>query len=278
VIRFFSNSKRSTALMALVQVKRYRGLLYSLVYRDIVTRFRQSTFSFLWLVLHPLCLLLVYSFVFQVVIRVRWDNSGFTNNNVPVGLVLFAGIAAYMLLAETLARCPTIISSNTSYVKKVVFPLAVLPIVVVASSLVFAAISFLLVTVIAAWIVKALSISVLAFIFPVLALSCMSLGLGWFTAALGVYFRDISQLMPFISTVLLFTAPICYPAGIVPEQLQYLMKINPLTVPVEAIRALLFGGDLNLYALIIYSIISIVVMLAGYVFFQRLRTGFADVM
>jgi len=277
VRRFFSK-KKSGIFALLIQVKRYRGLIYSLVYRDIVTRFRQSTFSFFWLVLHPLCLLLVYSFVFQVIIRVRWDDSGFTNNDTPVGLVLFSGIAAYILLAETLTRCPTIISSNTSYVKKVVFPLAVLPMVVVASSLVFAGISFLLITVVNAGISGGLSISALAFIFPVLALSCMSLGLGWFTAALGVYFRDISQLMPFISTVLLFTAPICYPADIVPEWLQSLIKINPLTIPVEAIRALLFGGYLNLYSIIIYFIVSIVVMFAGYSFFQRLRVGFADVM
>jgi len=260
------------------QARKYRWLLYSLTYRDIVMRFRQSTFSFFWLVLQPLCMLAVYSFVFQAVLRVRWHEVGSTDNNTPTGLILFAGITAYMLLADTLTRTPTVISSNTSYVKKILFPLALLPTVVVASALIFSTISFILIVVISFIVTEHISTMTFFIAIPVLSLACMSLGLGWFVAALGVYFRDISQLMPFVSTVLLFTAPICYPSDMIPEQFSFLMKINPLTIPVETIRALLFGGDIDSLDLVIYFVASIFVMFFGYKFFQRLRTGFSDVL
>ena len=105
---------RGNPLVLLMQAKRYRSLIYSLVNRDITMRFRQSAFSFLWLVLQPLCLLLVYSFVFQVVMRVRWQDAAFSNGNVPVGLILFTGLSVSALRAEALIRCPAIISSSTS--------------------------------------------------------------------------------------------------------------------------------------------------------------------
>lgn len=223
-------------------------------------------------------MLLVYSFVFQVVMRVRWHDASFANSSVPVGLILFTGLSTYTLLAETLNRCPAIISSSTSYVKKVVFPLALLPMVVVVSAFVLAAIAFLLVALITIFVAGSLPVWAPATIIPIFALACMSLGLGWFTAALGVYFRDINQFMPFISTILLFTAPICYPKDIVPEQFRFLMAVNPLTIPVETIRALFFGGSIDLTALTAYCAASVIVMFGGYAFFQRLRAGFADVL
>ncbi|RRD25666.1 ABC transporter permease [Brucellaceae bacterium VT-16-1752] len=269
---------KNNPLVLLRQTKRYRSLIYSLVYRDIVMRFRQSAFSFLWLILQPLCLLLVYSFVFQVVMRVRWQDATFSNASVPVGLILFTGLSVYTLLAEALIRCPAIISSSTSYVKKVVFPLALLPMVVVFSALVLAVIALGLIVLITIAFIAPVSAWTPLIVIPLLALACMALGIGWYIAALGVYFRDINQITPFLSTILLFTAPICYPKEMVPQQFGLMLQINPLTIPVETIRAMIFGGDINFESLGIYCVISIVVMMTGYFFFQKLRVGFADVL
>lgn len=269
---------KNNPLVLLRQTKRYRSLIYSLVYRDIVMRFRQSAFSFLWLILQPLCLLLVYSFVFQVVMRVRWQDATFSNASVPVGLILFTGLSVYTLLAEALIRCPAIISSSTSYVKKVVFPPALLPMVVVFSALVLAVIALGLIVLITIAFIAPVSAWTPLIVIPLLALACMALGIGWYIAALGVYFRDINQITPFLSTILLFTAPICYPKEMVPQQFGLMLQINPLTIPVETIRAMIFGGDINFESLGIYCVISIVVMMTGYFFFQKLRVGFADVL
>ncbi len=269
---------RGNPLVLLMQAKRYRSLIYSLVNRDITMRFRQSAFSFLWLVLQPLCLLLVYSFVFQVVMRVRWQDAAFSNGNVPVGLILFTGLSVYTLLAEALIRCPAIISSSTSYVKKVVFPLALLPMVVVFSALVLAAIALALVILISIGFIGYVSMWTPLIIIPLLALACMALGIGWYMAALGVYFRDINQITPFLSTILLFTAPICYPKNMVPEQFGRMLRFNPLTVPVETIRAMIFGGDFSFEVLGIYCLVALAIMATGYFFFQKLRVGFADVL
>ncbi|MGI2035365.1 ABC transporter permease [Rhizobium panacihumi] len=262
----------------LAQAGRYRGLIYSLVHRDITMRFRQSAFSFLWLILQPICMLLVYSFVFQVVMRVRWHDASFSDNAVPVGLILFTGLSIYAVLAETLIRCPAVITGNTSYVKKVVFPLALLPVVVVLSALVLAAIAFALIAMLTLFWQSYLPAITVGIVVPMTALFCMCLGIGWFIAALGVYFRDVNQIMPFLSTIILFTAPICYPKEIVPEQFRFLMAINPLTIPVETIRSMLFGGSIDFFSLITYCFISLFIMFAGYAFFQRLRIGFADVL
>ncbi len=271
-------ARAASPLVLLRQAKRYRSLIYSLVHRDITMRFRQSAFSFLWLILQPLCLLLVYSFVFQIVMRVRWQDAAFSGTNVPIGLLLFTGLSVYTLFAEALIRCPAIISSNTSYVKKVVFPLALLPMVVVFSALLLAFIALALVVVTSIGLVGHVSMWTPFIALPLVALACMALGVGWYTAALGVYFRDINQLMPFISTILLFTAPICFPKEMVPQKFGPLLQLNPLTVPVEAVRAMIFGGDIGWEGIAIYCVISLIVMITGYFFFQKLRAGFADVL
>lgn len=270
--------KVSGLFVLLFQLRRYRLLLSSLIRRDIAMRFRQSIFSSFWLVLQPLFMLLVYSFVFEVVMRVRWHEASFENKKIPIGLILFSGLSAYTLFAETLMRCPAIISSSTSYVKKIVFPLALLPMVVVFSAVIMGVISFSVVAIATLFIVGSLPLFLPAIIIPIIALTFMSLGIGWFLAALGVYFRDINQLMPFISTIILFTAPICYPTDIVPKQFRFLMEINPLTVPVGAIHTMFFGGVIDFYSLGAYCITSVVVMFCGYAFFKKLRQGFADVL
>jgi lipopolysaccharide transport system permease protein len=260
------------------QLRRYRGLIFSLVHRDITMRFRQSAFSFLWLFFQPLLLLLVYSFVFQVVLKVRWGEASFAAGPVPVGLLLFVGLTIHTLLAEALIRCPAIITSNTSYVKKVVFPLALLPVVVIFSALVVATVALVLIIGVTLGLLGSISPWTPFLFVPILSLACMSLGIGWLVAALGVYFRDINQMMPFVTTILLFTAPICYPKEMVPGRFAAVMQWNPLTIPVDTARAMIFGGGFSIEALAVYGVVSVFIMFVGYAFFQRLRAGFADVL
>ncbi len=265
---------RESALAA----RRYKGLISAMVKRDIRSRFRQSTFDLLWLVLQPLALLLVYSFVFQAVLNVRWNQPAETVGHVPSGLLLFVGISIHAFFSEILIRAPSVITSNVSYVKKVVFPLATLPIIVLCSALIFLVCS-LGVAIVAGFSLGIGISSTAPLIFlPIASLALLTLGVGWLVASVGVYFRDINQIMPYVTTILLFTAPICFPRSLVPSKFSSLLTLNPLTIPVELTRAMLFGGEIDLARLVPYTIVALFVFVFGYFCFQKLRDGFADVL
>ena len=256
---------------------RYGFLLTQLVMRDIAGRYRGSTLGKLWVLLSPLIMLAVYTFVFSVVFKVRW-NTGDTSSNTDFALNLFVGVLLHALLGETLARSPGIMRGNASYVKKMIFPLWLLPLSVVISALVFCLFGFgvfLLFFVVFNGLppVAALLLPLL-----LLPLALFALGVGWFLAALGVYLRDIEQVTPFFVTVLMFMAPIFYPASAIPEGYRWLLQLNPLTYPVEAIRDLFFLGRVfEPVGYLLYSGCGMLVAAAGFVFFARLRKGFADV-
>jgi lipopolysaccharide transport system permease protein len=266
------------AVQPLAALRRYRHLIVGLVQRDITMRFRQSTFDLLWVVLQPLALLLIYSFVFQVVLQVRWGTPAATGNAVPTGLMLFVGLTLHTLLADTLIRAPAAITSNVSYVKKVVFPLAVLPLVIILSSLVFLVAALIIAAIASIILIGHLAPTTPLIVLPVLALTVMTLGVGWFVAGVGVFFRDLNQIMPYVTTILLFTSPICFPKEMVPPQFWGLLAVNPLTIPVEMTRAMMFGQPFYLSELLIYGLAALVMLVVGYVVFQKLRPGFADVL
>ncbi|HSD39906.1 MAG TPA: ABC transporter permease [Rhodocyclaceae bacterium] len=260
-------------------LKRNRSLLAQLTRRDITQRYKNSVLGAVWVVGQPLLQLMLYGFVFQVVLRSRWGLSAPNGEDVPFGLVLFVGILIHTILAETLVRGPALVLSNTTYVKRVIFPLEILPVVNVLSSLVSFAFGFLVLLAATFIFVGHVSSSVWLVFIPVGFLVLMSLGIGWFLAALGVYLRDLGQLMGVFSSVLLFTAPICFPASMVPAHLSWLLQINPLTIPVNAVRALLFGADpVSFESVFAYGFVSLVVMVVGYWFFNKMRIGFADVL
>ncbi|MDE7548087.1 ABC transporter permease [Acetobacter fabarum] len=259
-------------------LNRYRHLIAGLVQRDISMRFRQSTLDMLWLVLQPLAQLLIYSFVFQAVLRVRWGEPHAGALAIPTGLMLFVGLTIHTLLAETLIRAPAAITGNVSYVKKVVFPLAILPVVIILSSLVFMAAALVISILASLLLVGYVAPTTPLIVLPLLALTVMTFGIGWLVAAVGVFFRDLNQIMPYITTILLFTSPICFPRDMVPQQFQGLLTINPLTIPVEMTRDMMFGRPFDLSALLPYSAIALLIFFVGYSIFQKLRPGFADVL
>lgn len=256
---------------------RNRHLILSLVRRDVAGRYRGSWAGLAWSFFNPLFLLAVYSFVFSVVFKTRWSST----EAMPVknfALVLFAGIIVHGILAECLQRAPTLILANPSYVKRVIFPLEVLPWVALLSALFHAAISLLVL--VCAQLVLAHSIPVTSLWLPVVLLpfALLSLGVTWMLAAVGVYIRDVAQFTGILSTALLFMAPVMYPVAALPERMRPWMYLNPISFIVEQVRnVLMFGGLPNWGGLALYSAVSILVAWLGFWCFQRARKGFADV-
>jgi lipopolysaccharide transport system permease protein len=255
----------------------FRRLIAEMTKRDIVTRFKNSVLGPGWVIAQPLLQLMLYAFVFQVVLKAKWGAITLGGPEIPFGLLLFVGIILHTLLADTLVRGPSLIVSNASYVKKVIFPIELLPLINVASGVVSALFGIVAMLGITLAMLGTLSWSVLLLPIPLALLAIMTLGLGWLLSAIGVYVRDLPQLTSNLATIFLFTAPICYPAEMVPLQFRWLLDINPLTIPVEVARSLAFGNALIPWdRLAMYGLASFGVASFGLWVFNRMREGFAD--
>lgn len=256
---------------------RYRGLVGTMAQRDIVGRYRGSMLGLAWSFFNPVFMLAIYTFVFSGVFNARWG-LGPQETKADFAIVLFVGIIVHGLFAECVNRAPGLILSNASYVKKVVFPLEVLPWVALGSA-VFHAFASVLVLVVAEIVLRGhVPWTAILFPFVLLPLLFTTMGFAWFLTALGVYVRDIGQLTSVFTTVLMFLSPVFYPASALPPSVQAWLRLNPLTVIIEEGRnALVFGRVPDGYSLVLAFLVSLVVAWAGFAWFQKARTGFADV-
>lgn len=251
-----------------------RTLLWSLVVRDIQSRYRGTMLGFLWAVIFPLLMLAVYAFVFGGVFNARWGTGGMED----FVLMLYCGLIVHSVFSETLSRSPSAILSNPSYVKKVVFPLELLPVSHLASAVFNALISLGLLGVLV--LIQHQSIPLTASYVPlVLApLLMLTVGLAWLLASIGVFFRDIGQLIGVIMSMLLFLSPVFYPASSAPLVAQKLIYLSPLTYPIEELRAvLILGTHPDWGHWFAYLAVSSIVAISGLWVFQMSRPAFADV-
>jgi lipopolysaccharide transport system permease protein len=253
-------------------------LLSQLLRRDLAARYRGSLLGILWALLTPLLMLAVYSFVFGVIFRARFDVPQAQEENIAFPLLLYSGLIIHQFAAETLNRATTIILQHANYVKKVVFPLVLLPVVVLGSALVMMLIQWALLLVAMALTGHAFSFSALLLPLILLPLVFMLQGAAWIAASVGVFLRDLSQVMTFLTTILLFLSPVFYPVSALPEAYQQVMQLNPLTPMIENARAVLFFHTMpDWTSLIVCYVIGILLLLCGYVWFTRTRKGFNDV-
>lgn len=257
---------------------RHRQLIARMTRREVAGRYRGSIMGLLWSLLTPLFMLLIYTFVFSVVFKARWGE-GLEQGRGQFALILFAGLIVHGLFAEVLQRAPQLILAHTNYVKKVVFPLEVLPVVQLLAASFHALVS--LGVLLLAQMVLGPAIPWTALFLPLVALPLLllTLGLAWLLASLGVFVRDIAQGMGLLTSVLLFTAPVFFPLHVLPAALQPWLQLNPLTFIIEQTRAVLIWGQLpNAGGLALYSLCALMVAMLGFAWFQKTRKGFADVL
>jgi lipopolysaccharide transport system permease protein len=255
----------------------HRKLITALTQRDITARYKGSMLGIAWLIVQPLATLLVYTFVFSVVFKARW--AGGSDSKAEFALILFAGLLVFNFFAESLTRAPSLVVSNTSYVKKVVFPLEILAFVNMGTSLFYALVSLIIWAVFYAVLFGLPPITALALPIVLLPLAMLILGMSWFLSSLGVFVRDIVHVMGLVVTLLLFLSPIFYPISALPPLFQQLMHLNPLSYVIEQSRYVLIWGKLpHALALSTYWLVCGALMWLGFVWFQKTRKGFADVL
>lgn len=244
--------------------------------RSIRARYRESLLGIAWSVLNPLLLVIVYSFVFGVIFNARW--SGPDNESASFAIILFAGLIPHSFLSEVFSKVPGIIAGNANFVKKLVFPLEILVPVELCAALFNASISCLVLS--ALHLYSGGVFTGTLFYAPLMLCAVVPsiLGLSWFIAATSVYFRDMGQIIPIVTMLLLFLCPIFYPYDAIPDAYRSYLLLNPLTIPVEQFRAvLLFGAHPDWTLLGKYMVVTFTVMMIGFWWFQLTRKGFSDV-
>ena len=252
-----------------------RSLLRALVKRDIETRYRGTLLGFLWALVYPLMMLAVYAFVFGGVFNARWGSGGDMKDFV---LMLYCGLIVHGVFSETLTRSPAAVLSNPSYVKKVVFPLELLPFSHLASALFNALVGLGLLCIFLLIQRHAIHITALFIPLVLMPLLLLTAGLAWFLAALGVFFRDVGQMIGVVMSVLLFLSPVFYPVSSTSGLAQKLIHANPLTYPIEELRAvLIIGIQPDWLHWLTYTFAAILVAIFGLWIFQKSRPAFADV-
>ena len=261
----------------LASIWRNQELIETLVRREVLGRYRGSVMGILWSFFNPVFMLTIYTFVFSVIFKARWNEG--SDSKTEFALVLFAGLIIFNLVAECINKSSGLILANVNYVKKVIFPLEILPVVSLGTALFHALIS-LIVWLLAYCIFFGVPHPTV-FLIPlvIIPLLFFILGISWILAALGVYIRDISQFVGMAMTVLMFLSPIFYPITAIPEKYRFFIELNPISPAIEQIREVLLWGVIpNLEIWLVYLIASIVIACLGFAWFQKTRKGFADVL
>ena len=254
-----------------------RQLIARMGQREIIGRYKGSAMGLAWSFITPLFMLAIYTFVFSVVFQARWGTS--EESKTQFAVVLFAGLIVHTLFSDVINRAPQLVLGNVNYVKKVVFPLEILPVVQLLSATFHALVN--VAVLIAAQLVFQGSLPITALLLPVVLLPflLLTLGLAWCLASLGVFVRDVGQTISLITSVMLFMSPVFFPVQSLPPALQPWMHLNPLTFVIEQVREVVVWGRLpDWQGLAVYSLASIATAWLGFAWFQKTRKGFADVL
>lgn len=256
----------------------HRQLIVVLAKRELAQRFMGSYLGRFWLILSPFLMLAIYAYFFGEILQAKWSLTSTGGGLTNFALMIFSGLILHQFFSDSITRAPDLVLSNPNYVKKIIFPTEILPVVA------------LLVTFVQLMIGLAVLVSVFGIttgkvfwtwlLIPLIYLpfTLFTLGASWVLASLGLFLRDIRQVMQFSAAALLFLSPVFYPMDRLPIEMQFLKYVNPLIIAIEQSRIVLFTGiSPNWSVLAIYTFVSVIVAISGFYFFIRSKPAFADV-
>ncbi|MCI0625954.1 MAG: ABC transporter permease [Acidobacteria bacterium] len=255
---------------------RHRGLIKSMVARDLRSRYVGSAMGLFWSVIHPLVLLASYTFVFSVILEQRLgDESG----TASFAIHLFCGILPWLVFQETLSRSSTVLIENSNLITKTLFPSEILPVSILIANLVNHLIGLGIFLVVAVAYLQKLSWLLLLVPVYLLGLSLFALGLSWFVSSVQVFLRDTAQVLTVVLTFWFWLTPIFFDEQRLPQGLRLLMQLNPLAAVVTAYRKCLLRFETpSLEALLFLYLLAFSAFLAGGLFFRYTKRSFADVL
>lgn len=251
-----------------------RYLLGQLIKRDVLLRYRGAMFGVLWIFLSPLLMLAIFAYVFGQVFQSR---GGVTEGALPFWLFLYSGLIVFNIFAETVSRSPASVRGYPSFVKKIIFPVQILPLVPLGAALVHGFFNFLILLAALAWTGN-FHFRVLLFPVVLIPIVLLAMGFGWFLGAWGVFLKDMTQIVPVFIQMLMFLSPVFYPVSAVPRILQPFYSFNPLGHVIELSRSLVTGQAVPWTVWCVTLGSSLVVAILGHLFFRHSREEFADVL
>jgi ABC-type polysaccharide/polyol phosphate export permease len=267
----------SMAFNFLVKLIRHRGLIRSMVIRDLKSRYVGSAMGFFWSVIHPLVLLASYTFVFSVLLKQSLSGEAGTTS---FAINLFCGILPWLVFQETLTRSANVLVDHSNLITKTLFPSEILPVSVLIANLInhFIALGMFLLVV----LLYLHKMSFLVLLVPVylLALCLFALGLSWFVCSVQVFLRDTTQVLTVVLTFWFWFTPILFSEKRLDSpQLVFLMHVNPLAEVVSAYRKCLLSFELpSLPGLASLYAVAVISFIGGGLFFRYTKKSFADVL
>lgn len=273
-------------LTVLLDLVKHRSLIAQLVRREVLGRYRGAALGVVWSLLTPLLMLAIFTFIFSAVFKARWtppaaaDGAQAASTGTgEFAIILFIGLIVFNLFSEVVTRAPSLILSNVSYVKKIVFPLETLVPVALGSALFHAGLSVFVLFGFMLFQMGSIPLTALWLPLIIAPLLLLTLGIGWFLASFGVFVRDVAQLLPSLMNGLMFLSPIFFPTSALPPFIKAWAFLSPIALPIEQARNVLFWGHRpDFEPLVIYTLVSISIAVLGYQWFQKTRKGFADVL
>lgn len=257
---------------------RHRYLIGQLVRRDVLLKYRGSYLGIGWSFLYPLLLLVTFTLVFGGVFGGRWGSAGEGMRGLELALFIYCGLAVFIPFSEVISTAPRLLLSNQNFVKKIIFPTEILPLVSLLSATIHGT-AHLLLLLLAALLAGHAHASMLLAPIALLPVWLFTLGLAWLITAAGVYVRDLAHGMPVLVQLLMFLSPVFYPLSAAPGFLRTLHSFNPLALAMEDMRRTVLMGQPpdwgNWLAMLATGFIFAAL---GHAFFVRCREEFADVL
>ena len=270
-------SHQKIGLSAFSPLWKNRGLLFQLWMRDFSSRYRSGLLGVTWALINPLLMLALYSFVFVGVFKMRWGSGPNVQGNFVI--LLFTGLIVHGFFAEFVTRAPLLISSNSSYVKRVIFPLELLPLVPLMAAIINILIGVFLIVCLLFYVQGSIPVTLILLPFVLVPYAMLILGFSYFLSATGVFVRDLNQVVGIVTTVAMFASPVLFPIENVPESYRWILYANPLTLVVGQLREVVVLGKVpDLLSWLIYFAAAVSIFLLGFAWFQKTRKGFADVL
>ena len=254
---------------------RYRSLIADFVRKDFVGKYKGATIGFTWSIITPLVIILIFTFVFSTILKVRFGG-GRTADFI---VYFLCGMIPWLTFSEALNRSASLIRDNAHFVQRVIFPVEVLPVAVSLSGIIQLGIGLVvLVGVIGVFFTPTTWTIIFVPVLVCLQL-LFTIGLAWAIAALGVFVRDTTHAIGLFTQMWMFLTPILYPADLVPKSLGILLVINPMAHLVHGYRLVIIEGTVpDLKSLVILTVVMVLVAVLGYVFFMRSKSAFADIL
>jgi lipopolysaccharide transport system permease protein len=269
-----SNASLTVMMRSLYQ---NRILILRMARRELESRFRGSRLGVAWIVLQPLLMLAVYTFAFGVILKARWGQDS-SDSPWDYALFLFTGLLVFNVFAEVVTRAPTLMLENISYIKNMVFPTEIIAVSNILVAIFNFFVGFIILMVLYVCVRGIPPVTTLFIFLPLIPLIFFTMGLAWFLSALGVYIRDLRQIVGIAVTAIMFLCPLFYPLSILPDGIRSMIALNPLASIIEAMRDLVFYGRLPQWQSYGISFVaSMLVAWLGYAWFIKTRKGFSDV-